>query len=37
MFDYYNEHSWEINGRTNMNSQDVSQIETWSKLDLKII
>ncbi|WP_265429353.1 alpha-2-macroglobulin family protein [Chryseobacterium sp. YIM B08800] len=33
--DYYNEHSWEINGRTNMNSQDVSQIETWSKLDFK--
>lgn len=35
MFDYYNEHTWEINGRTNMNSQDVSQIETWSKLDFK--
>lgn len=35
MFDYYHEHSWEINGRTNMNSQDVSQIETWSKLDFK--
>ncbi|MBW8523539.1 hypothetical protein K0U91_12240 [Chryseobacterium chendengshani] len=35
MFDYYNEHSWEINGRTYMNSQDVSQIETWSKLDFK--
>jgi len=35
MFDYYNEHSWEIDGRTNMNSQDVSQIETWSKLDFK--
>ncbi|WP_143883892.1 alpha-2-macroglobulin family protein [Chryseobacterium binzhouense] len=35
MFDYYNEHSWEINGRTNMNSQDVSKIETWSKLDFK--
>ena len=35
MFDYYNQHSWEINGRTNMNSQDVSQIETWSKLDFK--
>lgn len=34
-FDYYNEHSWEINGRTNMNSQDISQIETWSKLDFK--
>ncbi|MGO4709609.1 MG2 domain-containing protein, partial [Chryseobacterium sp. 2TAF14] len=35
MLDYYNEHSWEINGRTNINSQDVSQIETWSKLDFK--
>lgn len=35
MFDYYNQHSWKINGRTNMNSQDVSQIETWSKLDFK--
>ncbi|CAD7797259.1 hypothetical protein CHRY9390_00137 [Chryseobacterium aquaeductus] len=35
MFDYYNEHSWEVNGRTNINSQDVSQIETWSKLDFK--
>ncbi|ANF52083.1 hypothetical protein A0O34_16860 [Chryseobacterium glaciei] len=33
--DYYNQHSWEINGRTNLNSQDVSQIETWSKLDFK--
>lgn len=35
MFDYYNEHSWEINSRTNVNSQDISQIETWSKLDFK--
>lgn len=33
--DYYNQHSWEINGRTNINSQDVSQIEIWSKLDFK--
>ncbi|MET3537452.1 alpha-2-macroglobulin family protein [Chryseobacterium limigenitum] len=33
--DYYNQHSWEIDGRTNINSQDVSQIETWSKLDFK--
>ncbi|MDQ1804089.1 MG2 domain-containing protein [Chryseobacterium sp. CKR4-1] len=33
--DYYKRHSWEINGRTNLNSQDVSQIETWSKLDFK--
>lgn len=35
LLDYYNEHSWEIGGRTNINSQDVSQIETWSKLDFK--
>ncbi|MFY1046645.1 alpha-2-macroglobulin family protein [Chryseobacterium sp. GP-SGM7] len=35
LMDYYNEHSWEINGRTNINSQDVAQIETWSKLDFK--
>jgi len=33
--DYYNQNSWEINGRTNINTQDVSQIETWSKLDFK--
>lgn len=35
LLDYYNEHSWEINGRTNINSQDISKIETWSKLDFK--
>jgi hypothetical protein len=33
--DYYNQHSWEIEQRTNINSQDLSQIETWSKLDFK--
>lgn len=33
--DYYNQNSWKINGRTNVNSQDLSQIETWSKLDFK--
>ncbi|SIR34229.1 alpha-2-macroglobulin family protein [Chryseobacterium sp. RU33C] len=33
--DYYNQNAWKINGRTNINSQDVSQIETWSKLDFK--
>ncbi|WP_111954739.1 alpha-2-macroglobulin family protein [Chryseobacterium lathyri] len=33
--DYYNQNSWEIQGRTNVNSQDLSQIETWSKLDFK--
>ncbi|MCW3161678.1 alpha-2-macroglobulin family protein [Chryseobacterium oryctis] len=33
--DYYNQNSWKINGRTNLNSQDISQIETWSKLDFK--
>lgn len=33
--DYYNENQWEINQRTNINTQDFSQIETWSKLDFK--
>lgn len=33
--DYYNEHSWEIRQRTNINAQDLSQIETWSRLDFK--
>ncbi len=33
--DYYNNESWEINQRTNLNNQDFSQIETWSKLDFK--
>ncbi|KMQ61817.1 hypothetical protein ACM40_05670 [Chryseobacterium sp. BLS98] len=33
--DYYNQNSWEIQSRTNINSQDISQIETWSKLDFK--
>ncbi|SHG46497.1 MG2 domain-containing protein [Chryseobacterium oranimense] len=33
--DYYNQNSWEIESRTNINSQDISQIETWSKLDFK--
>ncbi|MDH6254360.1 uncharacterized protein YfaS (alpha-2-macroglobulin family) [Chryseobacterium sp. H1D6B] len=33
--DYYNQNSWQINGRTNLNSQNVSEIETWSKLDFK--
>ncbi|MGU3377555.1 alpha-2-macroglobulin family protein [Chryseobacterium sp. M5A1_1a] len=33
--DYYNQNSWKINGRTNINTQDISQIETWSKLDFK--
>lgn len=35
LMDYYNENSWKINGRTNVNSQDLTQIETWSKLDFK--
>ncbi|MGE4513164.1 MAG: alpha-2-macroglobulin [Chryseobacterium sp.] len=35
IMDYYNRNSWKINGRTNINSQDVTQIETWSKLDFK--
>ncbi|WP_370899258.1 alpha-2-macroglobulin family protein [Chryseobacterium gossypii] len=33
--DYYDMNSWKVNGRTNLNSQDVSQIETWSRLDFK--
>ncbi len=33
--DYYNQDQWEINQRTNLNNQDFSQIETWSKLDFK--
>ncbi|MBF8456648.1 hypothetical protein IV494_05575 [Kaistella sp. G5-32] len=33
--DYYNENQWQINQRTNFNNQDLSQIETWSKLDFK--
>lgn len=35
IIDYYNRNSWKINGRTNINSQDVTQIEIWSKLDFK--
>ncbi|WP_374459141.1 alpha-2-macroglobulin [Chryseobacterium taeanense] len=35
IMDYYNRNSWKINGRTNINSQDVTQIEIWSKLDFK--
>ncbi|MDR2236198.1 MAG: hypothetical protein LBE92_08745 [Chryseobacterium sp.] len=33
--DYYRRNSWQIDGRTNINSQDLSQIETWSRLDFK--
>ncbi|SFH95734.1 alpha-2-macroglobulin family protein [Halpernia frigidisoli] len=33
--DYFNQNQWKINQRTNLNSQDFSQIETWSKLDFK--
>ncbi|MBH1960451.1 MAG: hypothetical protein I8H68_10100 [Flavobacteriia bacterium] len=33
--DYYQNESWEINQRANINNQDVFQIETWSKLDFK--
>ncbi|SHL36622.1 alpha-2-macroglobulin family protein [Chryseobacterium polytrichastri] len=33
--DYYSQNSWKINAMTNINSQDISQIETWSKLDFK--
>ncbi len=33
--DYYNQNQWQINQRTNTNNQDLSEIETWSKLDFK--
>ncbi|MFC3756863.1 alpha-2-macroglobulin [Chryseobacterium tructae] len=33
--DYYNQNSWKINGRTNISTQDIAQIETWTKLDFK--
>ncbi len=33
--EYYNNESWEIDQRTNINNQDFAQIETWSKLDFK--
>lgn len=33
--DYYRSNQWKINQRTNISSQDFSQIETWSKLDFK--
>lgn len=33
--DYYSEHSWEIRERTNVDNQDFSQIETWSRLGFK--
>lgn len=33
--DYYNHNMWKINNRTNINSQDISQIETWTQLDFK--
>ncbi|WP_347216279.1 alpha-2-macroglobulin family protein [Chryseobacterium sp.] len=33
--DYYNQNYWKINGRTNINTQDLAQIETWTKLDFK--
>lgn len=33
--DYYNNRAWTINQRTNISSQDLSQIETWSQLDFK--
>lgn len=33
--DYYNQNIWQIKGRTNINTQDIAQIETWSTLDFK--
>lgn len=34
--DYYEQNSWKINNRTNINSQDLTKIETWSELDFKL-
>ncbi|KQS92116.1 alpha-2-macroglobulin family protein [Chryseobacterium sp. Leaf394] len=33
--EYFEEYSWKINQLTNVDNQDVSHIETWSKLDFK--
>ena len=33
--EYYNNNSWQINQRANLNNQDFTQIESWSKLDFK--
>lgn len=33
--DYFSQNQWRISQKTNINSQDFSQIETWSKLDFK--
>ncbi len=33
--EYYDNNYWKINQRTNINNQDFTQIETWSKLDFK--
>lgn len=33
--DYYKTERWEILQRTNINNQDLAQMETWSRLDFK--
>ncbi|MFC0345979.1 alpha-2-macroglobulin family protein [Epilithonimonas hispanica] len=33
--DHYENNSWKINQKTNIDNADLSQIETWSKLDFK--
>lgn len=33
--DYLNQNRWKINDRTSIDQQDLSEIETWSKLDFK--
>lgn len=33
--EYYQEHEWQINGRTHLSSSDSSGIETWTGLDFK--
>lgn len=33
--DFYRNNQWKINQRTNVSNQDLTQLETWSKLDFK--
>ncbi|WP_392436727.1 alpha-2-macroglobulin [Cruoricaptor ignavus] len=33
--EYYQENKWKINQRTSVDNQDVTQIETWTKMDFK--
>ncbi len=33
--DYFNQNQWRISQRTNVNNQDLKEIESWTKLDFK--